>query len=298
MASSSGEVLFQTLGPSEARLGLRVDLEDFFPSINFGRVFGLFKAYPFEYPPDVASLLAQLCCFDNELPQGSSDLPIISNFICRGLDASLGRLARFERCYYTRYADDLCFSTRRRDFPTSLAFTDSTGALRAGPAIASLVTQNGFVVNDAKTRLMRITQRQRVTGLVVNHHANVDRRYVRGIRNLLYIWKRYGKDDAAAAFSRANPGSTGRPTNQRHGLSALFRDVSSTSGPSPDGRATCIGVWRSSCKTSILLTLRARSGYFTGLRMSALYRGEDRHPAPTSCQGLLLERRRFRQPRL
>jgi RNA-directed DNA polymerase len=96
---------------------LKVDLEDFFPSINFGRVRGMFMAFPFEYPPEVATLLAQLCCYRNQLPQGAPTSPIVSNFICRRLDVQLARIARDERCYYTRYADDICLSTNRKTFP-------------------------------------------------------------------------------------------------------------------------------------------------------------------------------------
>ncbi len=54
---------------------LRIDLAGFFPSINFGRVRGLFLASPFYYPPDVAALLAQICCHENELPQGAPTSP-------------------------------------------------------------------------------------------------------------------------------------------------------------------------------------------------------------------------------
>jgi RNA-directed DNA polymerase len=184
---------------------LRVDIADFFPSINFGRVFGLFKAYPFEYPKDVAALLAQICCYRNRLPQGAPTSPMISNFICRGLDSELRRVARSERCYYTRYADDICFSTQRREFPTSLALTDTSGILRAGATLENVITSHGFAIRPVKTRLVRRTQRQRVTGLVVNEGANVDRRYVRNLRNLLHIWGRYGEKDAAEAFFRTNP---------------------------------------------------------------------------------------------
>ena len=92
---------------------LRVDLADFFPSINFGRVRGLFMGFPFEYEPRVATVLAQICCHQNQLPHGAPTSPIVSNLICRGLDADLARLARRERCFFTRYADDLSFSSDR-----------------------------------------------------------------------------------------------------------------------------------------------------------------------------------------
>lgn len=60
-------------------------------------------------------------------------------------------------------------------------------------------------MNAAKTRLMRRTQRQRVTGLVVNEKLNVSTNYVRRLRNLLYIWRKYGESDAISALARSEP---------------------------------------------------------------------------------------------
>jgi RNA-directed DNA polymerase len=183
---------------------LRVDLDDFFPTINFGRVRGMFMAYPFEYPANVATLLAQICCYKNELPQGAPTSPIVSNYICRGLDKAMSELARLERCHYTRYADDLCFSTDRTVFP-QVPGSIEAGVPTAGVMIREIVAANGFRLNVAKTRLLRRTQRQRVTGLIVNTKVNVSRQYTRALRNLLYIWRRYGEQDAIAALYRTNP---------------------------------------------------------------------------------------------
>jgi RNA-directed DNA polymerase len=186
------------------RLVLRVDLEDFFPSIHFGRVRGLFRGYPFDYPEDVAQLLAHICCFRGALPQGAPTSPVISNFICRGLDSALTRVAASERSYYTRFADDLCFSTRRANLSENLVGYDSQGLPVASSHFAEVVSAQGFKINQQKTRLMRYSQRQRVTGLVVNERVNISRDYIRELRALLYIWHRFGKDDAAASFLRAH----------------------------------------------------------------------------------------------
>ena len=146
---------------------LKVDIEDFFPSIKFGRVRGLFMAYPFGYTAEVATVLAQICCYRQELPQGAPTSPIISNLICRRLDSQLARLARSERCHYTRYADDLCFSTNRTAFPSQLATRAPSSSTTAGHAIVEILRDNGFQLNAAKSHLMPYSQRQRVTGLVV-----------------------------------------------------------------------------------------------------------------------------------
>jgi len=183
---------------------LKVDLGDFFPSISYRRVRGLFSAFPFDCSPEVANLLASLCCHGNMLPQGAPTSPIISNFICRALDRDLAELARRERCYFTRYADDLTFSTDRSTFPATLA-TNIGGLTVVGSGLQRSVRESGFWVNPHKTRLIHRSQRQRVTGLVVNDKVNVPRDYVRDLRNLLHIWHRHGESAAISAYERSAP---------------------------------------------------------------------------------------------
>jgi RNA-directed DNA polymerase len=72
---------------------LNIDLEDFFGSINFGRVRRLFLAEPFKLPNRVATVLAQICCHENKLPQGAPTSPIISNLICGRMDGQLKAFA-------------------------------------------------------------------------------------------------------------------------------------------------------------------------------------------------------------
>lgn len=183
---------------------LRIDLKDFFPSIHFGRVMGVFRAQPFNFPPDVAIVLAQICCYRHELPQGAPTSPILSNLVCRGLDRELAAIATAMHCNYSRYADDICFSSGRRQFPEELAARREGGVV-LGSELRHTITKHDFVINEDKTRLMPWTQRQRVTGIVVNGRLNVPREYTRHLRAVLYVWDRYGETDAAAAFARAMP---------------------------------------------------------------------------------------------
>lgn len=193
---------------------LRVDLTDFFPSINFGRVRGLFLKLPYLFPPDVATLIAQICCHNNQLPQGAPTSPLISNLICRRLDRDLARLAVSERAYYTRYCDDLVFSTNRTFMSQNLAvIDDESGRARAGPSLVKAVEENGFHINNAKTVLRKRTQRQMVTGLVTNSFVNVPRDYVKSVRSLLYIWRRHG--ELAAAESLMRHRHRNRPSRRR-----------------------------------------------------------------------------------
>jgi RNA-directed DNA polymerase len=189
---------------------LRIDLKDFFPTVNFGRVRGVFMAPPFDFPADVATLLAQICCHRNALPQGAPTSPAVSNLVCRSLDRDLSGYAKASHCHYTRYADDICFSSGRRVFPGMLASLIN-GRPVLNPDLRALVESNGFVINEEKTRLMPRRQRQRVTGIIVNERLNVPREYARHLRAALYIWEHYGEADARAAFARAGGGANWPP---------------------------------------------------------------------------------------
>ncbi|HST33340.1 MAG TPA: reverse transcriptase domain-containing protein [Solirubrobacteraceae bacterium] len=189
---------------------LRIDLKDFFTTINFGRVRGVFMAPPFDFPADVATVLAQVCCHRNVLPQGAPTSPAISNLVCRSLDTALRGFAKASHCHYTRYADDICISSGRTRFPEAVA-----SVVNLSPVLSSelrrLIEENGFVINGAKTRLMRRSQRQRVTGLIVNKRVNVPREYARHLRAVLYVWEQYGEGAAREAFQRAGRGRNWPP---------------------------------------------------------------------------------------
>jgi RNA-directed DNA polymerase len=198
---------------------LRVDLKDFFPSINFGRVRGMLLAKPFSLPPSVATTLAQLSCHENELPQGSPASPVLSNLICRGLDGALAKLAREQRCSYTRYCDDLVFSTNRRAFPAVLAAFDPSRPLSVtlGSALQHEIERAGFTVNAAKVRLCPSSQRQMVTGLIANVRINVPRKFIGDLRMILHVWRKLGTDAAASWYlskhdKRNRPPGKGTPS--------------------------------------------------------------------------------------
>jgi RNA-directed DNA polymerase len=162
------------------RYVFNADLKDFFPSINFGRVLGFFsKDRNFALSANVATVIAQIACQNNELPQGSPCSPVISNLIAHVLDIHLNKIARSGRCTYTRYVDDLTFSTNEKEFPASLARlkTGSKDVWVAGDSLVRYVYRSGFKLNHEKTRMQRQDSRQDVTGLIVNKKVNVRNEY-------------------------------------------------------------------------------------------------------------------------
>jgi hypothetical protein len=122
--------------------------------------------------------------------------------ICAKLDSELKALARKYNCVYTRYADDITFSTRARAFPAPLAKvpTEANNELRLGDELLSAIHANSFVVNEKKIRLTSRHKRHEVTGLTVNKFPNVQRRFVRQVRAMLHAWSKFGHDLAERDF--------------------------------------------------------------------------------------------------
>jgi RNA-directed DNA polymerase len=179
---------------------LNVDLENFFPAINFGRVRGLFAARPYNLPLNVATVLAQICCHRKHLPQGAPTSPIVSNMLCAGMDTDLMKLARRYRCTVTRYADDITISTSFENFPPQLASAVPGMGVQLGPALQGLLRRAGFQANDRKMRLQSRATRQEVTGLVTNKIVNVPRPFIRQIRGMIHAWREHGAPAATAEF--------------------------------------------------------------------------------------------------
>ena len=150
---------------------VKLDLEDFFPSITFGRVLGVYQEIG--YTHSVAALLTKLSCHKDRLPQGAPTSPALSNLVCRRLDSRLSGLAEHLGFAYTRYADDLTFSGSIR--PEALI-----------RAVERIVQDEGFTLAKHKTHITRSGQSQQVTGLVVNKKVNIPRKYYRRVRAIVH----------------------------------------------------------------------------------------------------------------
>ena len=180
------------------RVVLNLDLENFFESFHFGRVRGFFeKNRNFCFPIEVATILAQLACYKGSLPQGAPSSPIITNLICNILDMRLLKTARKYKLDYTRYADDLTFSTNDKRFLEDREkFLDE---------VIEVIKKSGFMLNTKKTRLSLNNSRQMVTGLVVNKKINVPRDYykkTRAMANSLYKEGEFKIDDLQGTINQ------------------------------------------------------------------------------------------------
>lgn len=158
---------------------INIDLENFFDSFHFGRVRGFFlKNYNFELTSEVSTVIAQLTCYQGKLPQGAPTSPIITNLICNIFDVRISKLAKKYRLDYTRYVDDLTFSTNDKKFLSvkSNFFKE----------LKKEIINAGFSINEKKTRIQHRNCRQEVTGVIVNKKLHVSRDYYKKTRAMAY----------------------------------------------------------------------------------------------------------------
>jgi len=175
------------------RTVLRMDLADFFPSISFSRIAGVFRT--FAYLPQVAHLLAGLCThqppralarMNRHLPQGAPTSPALANITAYPLDCRLSGLAKSQGLNFTRYADDLVFSGPH----ISQSFAHLVGGI---------ALEEGFSINHRKTRFMKSSTQQRIAGVVVNEHPNIDRREFDRLKAILHNCAQHGPESQGMA---------------------------------------------------------------------------------------------------
>jgi RNA-directed DNA polymerase len=161
---------------------VKVDVKDFFPTVSFRRVKGLFRKGGL--PENVATLCALLATEARReivqfrgktlyvakgarsCPQGAPTSPAITNAICLRLDRRMSGLAKIMGFLYTRYADDMAFSWRKPKGDPHSRAPAPVGALLKG--VRAILESEGFRLNGKKTSVLRGGSSQRVTGLVIN----------------------------------------------------------------------------------------------------------------------------------
>lgn len=170
------------------RFVLNLDLKDFFPSIHFGRINGfLIKNKRYRFNKNIARIIATIACHERVLPQGSPLSPVISNIIASNLDRRLHALAKKNGCSYSRYADDITFSTNKVNFPNEIAYyNDYDKKWNLGYSLIDRIHNCGFEINHKKTIMQKKGGKQIATGLVVNEKINIDQRYYKYIRAMCH----------------------------------------------------------------------------------------------------------------
>ena len=179
-----------------------IDLQDFFHTFDRNRVkMGIWRNL-FKLEKDkeeLAFFLAALCTHPIEingevkivLPQGSPVSPVLTNMLCVSLDRRLQGLAKRYRIRYSRYADDITFSSNRNVFMET-EFQQELHRI--------IEEDQKLKINPDKTRLQKRGYRQEVTGVIVNKKPNVHRKYVKQVRMWIYYIEKYGQQKAEQLF--------------------------------------------------------------------------------------------------
>lgn len=157
---------------------------------------------------NLANIIASLCCTEmeverknatgewekvkrNVLPQGAPTSPVITNIVCQRLDHLLSGVARRFGLKYSRYADDITFSSMHNVYQPESDFLKE---------LRRIILEQGFHIKESKTRLQKDGYRKEVTGLLVNEKANVQQRYIKQLRMWLHRWEIFGYHRAAEYF--------------------------------------------------------------------------------------------------
>ncbi|WP_343692623.1 reverse transcriptase domain-containing protein [Chitinophaga sp.] len=214
---------------------LNIDLKDFFLSIDQARVWKRIQLPPFnlgtsENRLKLANIIAALCCTNllvrrknerdeweekkqNVLPQGAPTSPLISNAICEKLDIKLTALSKRFGLKYSRYADDITFSSMH------FVYNEKSGFLEE---LYRIIIEQGFTINDKKFRIQTIGHRQEVTGLIVSHKVNVKREYIKNLRQILYYWETYGLEKANNIFKENYANEKGHIKNLENQMQSII----------------------------------------------------------------------------
>lgn len=212
------------------RFVINLDLENFFPSITENRVVGLLESLGIDGA--VAAAIGYLCCVDGHLPQGAPTSPVLSNMICFRMDRELLSFAKATRCIYTRYADDITFSSHQPMTPLFEGPLPSAGSFAPQllkPTLSALISSNGFSINPSKSHYADRHSRRMVTGLKINELINVDRRHIRNTRAALHSIETLGVAGAQKKYEAS--GGTASISEYLRGKIAWISHIKGSSDP-------------------------------------------------------------------
>lgn len=157
---------------------VKLDIKDFFDNINFNMVYNTCFNETL-YPKKLGMLLANLCTYNNSLPQGAPTSGYISNIVLRSFDEKIGLFCKNNNIEYTRYSDDMTFSG---DFNTRKLIRK----------VNELLYEEGFCLNKKKIVVVNKKTRQQVTGIVVNNKLSIRKSYKKKIRQEIYYINKFG----------------------------------------------------------------------------------------------------------
>ena len=194
---------------------LVIDLKDFFTTIRAKRVKNLFSSWGIN--DEIASTLALLCTYKGTLPMGAPTSPIVSNLCSYELDMKLMRFCELNQVTYSRYADDLTFSSNGNISNELIQ------------SLIQMIRENGFEINYKKLRRIGSHRKQKITGIIVNEKLSVERKLKKKIRAIEHDIKINGAANATENHFKleepANSEIQRQFLNKIHGLKSFVKLV-------------------------------------------------------------------------
>lgn len=154
------------------RIVIKIDLENFFPNISYSRILGVFHSFGF--PESVVVALSKITTLENKLPMGAPTSPMLSNIVARRLDKRFSLLGKKIGFNYTRYADDIAISSDKKGIDKSLPFFEK------------IISEEGFRINKTKLNVLRNSNCQTITGVIVNRKVNINKSDFKRLRAVLH----------------------------------------------------------------------------------------------------------------
>ncbi len=145
---------------------VNIDLKDFFNSVKYKKVQEVFAGKPFFFENKLSRLLTQLTTYNRHLPMGTPTSPVLSNFACISLDSDLLELAKAENWKFTRYADDMSFSSAEPITDEHLE------------KVNQIIGQHGFRMNPKKLKRYGKEEEKQVTGLLLTDRVELNRKFI------------------------------------------------------------------------------------------------------------------------
>lgn len=173
---------------------LQVDIRNFFSSVTQQRVYQFFKHNVTN--DNLAACLALLTTYKNMLPTGAPSSSAVAELLIHALDEKLNAYSRKNNLTYSRYVDDLCFSSTHYINMSTLF------------EIEDIVTSEHFQLNHNKSRFRSNKARQTITGITVNEHPNVDRKYMRILRSVVHSIQTKGLEKSLDLYRQKFPEQT------------------------------------------------------------------------------------------
>lgn len=176
-------IITNALNHCNKELVICMDIKNFFPSIKIKEIINVF--FDMGYSEEISNLLGKWCSYNGRLAVGSPSSPALSNLVFSKYDEIISDIAEKYKFNYSRYADDMAFSTNKKESNYKQLIED----------IEKCINNFGFIINKKKTKIYPRVGKQEVTGLIVNNTVKVKSKIKKEVLSSIYYCRRFGLEN-------------------------------------------------------------------------------------------------------